>query len=84
MKIRELLKLTPEQLFEKGYDRVKIRYIDKSVRIFNIYEFDIHKEKIIKNLLNKNKCRIIFLKKNKFKNMFTSKKIFALLAGNQR
>ncbi len=57
MKIRELLKLSVEELQELNYISVKVTYIDKSIKTFDLYSFDVHKNSIIENLLNQIKIK---------------------------
>ena len=43
----ELFKKDAEQLEQKGYKKVKVIYLDKSVKYFNLYEFDVFKKELI-------------------------------------
>ena len=60
----ELFKKDAEQLEQKGYKKVKVIYLDKSVKYFNLYEFDVFKKELI-FMFEKKLIKIKYLKKNK-------------------
>nr|OQX98386.1 MAG: hypothetical protein B6I27_02660 [Erwiniaceae bacterium 4572_131] len=74
----ELFKKDAEQLEQKGYKKVKVIYLDKSVKYFNLYEFDVFKKELI-FMFKKKLIKIKYLKKNKkFNNLGFIKKSYVI------
>lgn len=73
MKTRELINLEVEDWQRLGYNKVIVRYMDLSKKVFTLHKFDTHKAGIV-DIYNRNKCMIKFKKKSLFEKLFKKRK----------